>query len=246
MTHWIVGDIHGCAQELAELIERLALGPGDQLIAAGDLYHRGPDPLGVARLLEACGASFILGNHEHVMLKRCGLTGTRADGADRPPLRLLFPPLTGGDLSGDGGTPLCMDPADAPELLRFTQGHSGYRLRGSELEGAGLTPDGRDWCVVHAGLAPGKSLERNPLRALVSIRKLEARGRPWWYERYTGRELVLFGHTHSAVPRAYRVGGELRALGLDTGCVFGGKLTAYSPELDEFAVVTAKRDWMAA
>ena len=246
MTHWIVGDIHGCAEELALLLERLALGPNDQLIAAGDLFHRGPDPLGVARMLAAAGARFILGNHEHVMLKHCALTGRQADGSDRPPLRETFPPLTGGDLSGDGGTLLCLDPADGPELLRFTQGHSGYRLRGSELPGAGPTPDGRDWCVVHAGLAPGTPLEQNSLRALISIRKLDRRGKPWWYERYVGRDLVLFGHTHSVVPRAHHVGGELRALGLDTGCVFGGKLTAYAPELDELVVVSAARNWMAA
>ncbi|HVS08844.1 MAG TPA: metallophosphoesterase, partial [Planctomycetota bacterium] len=47
MATWVVGDIHGCAEELARLLERLATGSGDRLVAVGDLFHRGPDPAGV-------------------------------------------------------------------------------------------------------------------------------------------------------------------------------------------------------
>ena len=46
---WVVGDIHGCAEELAELVDAIALQPEDRFLSVGDLYHRGPDPLGVAR-----------------------------------------------------------------------------------------------------------------------------------------------------------------------------------------------------
>ncbi|MBC8329836.1 MAG: metallophosphoesterase, partial [Planctomycetes bacterium] len=76
---WIVGDIHGCAEELAELIDGLQLGPEDRLISVGDLYHRGPDPLGVARLLVAAGAEIVLGNHEHVLLRKLQLLGPNGD-----------------------------------------------------------------------------------------------------------------------------------------------------------------------
>ena len=63
MTSWIVGDIHGCAEELALLLAELALGPGDRLVSCGDLFHRGPDPVGVMDLLAECRGAFVLGNH---------------------------------------------------------------------------------------------------------------------------------------------------------------------------------------
>ena len=87
MTTWIVGDIHGCAEELAELIGRLDLGEDGHLVACGDLFHRGPDPAGVMDLLTDCGASFVLGNHERAILRRVHLDPRRADGSDRPQLQ---------------------------------------------------------------------------------------------------------------------------------------------------------------
>jgi hypothetical protein len=57
-----------------------------------------------------------------------------------------------------------------------------------------------------------------------------------WYDVYEGRQIVLFGHWPSAEPRR-----AARALGLDTGCVYGYKLTAYVIELDEIVSVQARR-----
>ncbi len=45
-------------------------------------------------------------------------------------------------------------------------------------------------------------------------------------------------------PRVVRLGGRLVALGLDTGCVYGGRLSAYSPELDAFERVPAARAYV--
>ena len=55
--------------------------------------------------------------------------------------------------------------------------------------------------------------------------------------------IPIFGHTPSKVPRTRRMGPITVALGLDTGCVYGGKLTAYSPELDEFVQVDARKTY---
>lgn len=240
MTTWIVGDIHGCAEELAALVGRLALGPSDRLVSVGDLFHRGPDPLGVVSILRELDAPFVLGNHERAVLARCGLAPRRVDGSDRPERRERFPELDACDLDGDGGQPCLVEPHERAEILRFLQGHSGYALHASAIPGAGPTPDGRTFQVVHAGLLPGVRVADHPIEAITGLRRLDAPGRPWWYERYAGPDLVLFGHTPSPLPRAWRAGGRLLALGLDTGCVYGGKLTAYSPELDEFAVVPAR------
>ena len=246
MPTWILGDIHGCSAELEQLIAKLHLQPSDTLVSVGDLFHRGPDPIGVLDLFEEAGGVFILGNHELRVLDRFRLAPKETDGRNRPALVTEFGDLDPEDLAGDGRRP-CDVPADRrADVLRFLQGHSGYFLENTDLENAGPTVDGRPWCAVHAGLIPGKPPGAAGIEDLVSIRRLRGRGNPYWYEVYSGPNLILFGHTPSKIPRAKRVGGRLVALGLDTGCVYGGKLTAYSPELDEFVQVDAKQMYAKA
>ncbi len=244
MATWIVGDIHGCAEELAELVLRLDLGPGDQLLSCGDLFHRGPDPVGVIDVLEAARARFILGNHERAVLARLGLAPKRVDGMDHHESKVRIDELRPDDLAGDGRRPCAVTRADVGRVMGFPLNHSGYALSNDTVEGAGTTPSGAPWWLVHAGVEPGRPLfEQNP-RVLTSARRLECRGRPYWYEAWRGPQLVLFGHTPGRIPRPTRARGRLVALGLDTGCVYGGRLTAYSPELDEVVAVAAKRQWV--
>jgi serine/threonine protein phosphatase 1 len=247
MATWILGDIHGCSEELAELLRRLAPGADDRVVCCGDLFHRGPDPAGVMDLLRAHGALFVLGNHERAVLRRVGVAPNRIDGADRGPAELALPPLDAEDLAGDGRS-VCHVPAQRrEEFVRHLQrGHSGYLLRRASIPGAGLTADGREWLVVHAGFDPSRAPEECSVDCLTGIRRLEGRGAPWWYECWHGPELVLFGHTHSPSPRVHSNGGRLVALGLDTGCVYGGALSAYSPELDELEQVQALHAGAAA
>ncbi len=243
MTTWIVGDVHGCSLELRELIEKLDLGADDTLVSVGDLFHRGPDPIGVVDAFESVGGRFILGNHELRVLERFRLAPKKADGSDRPPERLEFPTIEPEDLAGDGRRPCDVVPERRADLLRFLQRHDGFFLEDAGVAGSGKSADGRAWCVVHAGLVPGRAPNTLEPEELVSIRRLPARGRPYWYEVYEGPNLILFGHTPSKIPRARRARGRLVALGLDTGCVYGGKLTAYSPERDEFRQVTARETY---
>lgn len=246
MATWVIGDIHGCAEELQRLIARLQLGPDDELVSVGDLFHRGPDPVGVMELLRSQRARFVLGNHELAVLRRVGVAPGSVARDDRPALRREFPELDEQDLDGDGRTPCKVPPERRAELLVFLQSHAGFFLRSCEIEGAAPTPDGRPWCVVHAGRIPGVELERTSVRDLTSLRRLASRGQPWWYEDYEGPELVLFGHTASAVPRVHSRRGRTLAIGLDTGCVYGGKLTAYCPEWDEYRSVSAARAYVTA
>ncbi len=241
MTSWIVGDIHGCSEELAQLVDELALSPQDALVTVGDLLHRGPDPAGVLDILQEHNARFILGNHELRVLDRFGLAPLRADGSDRPALRTEFPPLADRDLEGDGRRPCLVPEERRADVLRFLQEHSGYYLEQADLPGAGRTHDDRSWCVVHAGLIPGRHPAQADREDLISLRRISLKGRPYWYEVYTGPTLVIFGHTPASLPRMRRVEGRLVGLGIDTGCVYGGKLTAYAPELDEFIQVPARK-----
>ncbi|MDT8448292.1 MAG: metallophosphoesterase [bacterium] len=61
----IVGDVHGCVDELAALTELVGYVPGqDRLIQVGDLINRGPDSLGTWKLFKELKGQAVLGNHE--------------------------------------------------------------------------------------------------------------------------------------------------------------------------------------
>lgn len=236
---WVVGDIHGCAEELAELIDQLQLGPEDRFVSVGDLYHRGPDPLDVARQLTALPRfELVLGNHERAMLRRAGLVGQAADGSDALPMPKLDVEWDESVLLGDGRTPMKGVSLDDARTLLSPLAGQPYFLRGQG-------PQDQAWVAVHAGIAPGLPVEHSSPDLLCSLRRIrELPGAPYWYEAYSGPELVLFGHTPSRFPRACHARGQLVALGLDTGCVYGGSLTAYRIEDGELAVVHAKRDYV--
>jgi diadenosine tetraphosphatase ApaH/serine/threonine PP2A family protein phosphatase len=94
--------------------------------------------------------------------------------------------------------------------------------------------------VVHAGVRPGVALSGQTVEDLTELRTLgEDRtnrdGTPW-YEQYDGDKIVLFGHWPAPAPRR-----APRAIGLDTGCVYGYQLTAYIIETEEFLSVEARR-----
>ena len=240
MATWVIGDIHGCSDELGRLLERIPLEPGDALLSVGDLFHRGPDPVGVMDLLQEAQVRFILGNHEMRLLDRYGLAPQRTDGSDRPAMRVEFDGLQEADLAGDGRRPCHVARGRRAEVMRYLQTHSGFYFEQEALPDAGPTPDGRPWYVVHAGLFSGRHPRDHDREELTTLRRLGGPDGPYWHESYTGPDLVLFGHTPSSVPLIRRDGGQMVALGLDTGCVYGGQLTAYCPERDEFQQVSAR------
>jgi hypothetical protein len=83
-----------------------------------------------------------------------------------------------------------------------------------------------DFVVVHAGIRPGLALEKQSLEDLTQLRMLNG-ARPGsgvrtpWYEAYRGNKTVIFGHTVFETPLL-----KENVIGIDTGCVYGGSLTA--------------------
>lgn len=88
--------------------------------------------------------------------------------------------------------------------------------------------------VVHGGVDPERSLEDHTADELLTMRSPHGDGYdgPFWYDDYDGPHRVFFGHTVHDVP----VERE-HAVGLDTGCVYGGTLTAYDYRRDDFVVI---------
>jgi diadenosine tetraphosphatase ApaH/serine/threonine PP2A family protein phosphatase len=96
--------------------------------------------------------------------------------------------------------------------------------------------------VVHAGVRPGVALDKQMAADMTEIRTMGAdperrRGVPW-YAVYRGPQTILFGHWPAKEPRR-----ASHAIGLDTGCVYGQRLTAYVVESGEFVSVPAREKY---
>lgn len=76
MSHYVVGDIQGCYSEFRQLLDTIAFDPArDRLWLVGDLVNRGPDSLAVLRAVKALGAAAttVLGNHDlHLLIVAAG------------------------------------------------------------------------------------------------------------------------------------------------------------------------------
>ena len=202
-----VGDIQGCAEELALLLEQERFDPArHRLIPVGDAINRGPDAPGVLKLLREVRAEPILGNHE---------------------LHLL-------ELADSGHQPTAADkPVSAAKQLwqagQWPHGLDWVRDWPNARSGPG-------WLAVHAGLHPRLRVEDTPPTYLAYVRFCTPLGdRPpfsdgqldeapagyvAWYELYRGDAVVCYGHW---ARRGLHISGRVR--GLDSGCVYGGKLS---------------------
>jgi hypothetical protein len=97
---------------------------------------------------------------------------------------------------------------------------------------------GDGWLLVHAGIPPGQTPERADAQDLLTVR--EVAGRPW-FDSWSGPETAIFGHWATRG----RVDLPL-AKGLDTGCVYGRRLTGlWWPEC-RWVSVPARRVWYDA
>ncbi|MBO0817867.1 MAG: polynucleotide kinase-phosphatase, partial [Actinobacteria bacterium] len=235
----VIGDVHGCRAELEALLARLgyvverdadgrpagASHPGRRAVFLGDLVDRGPDTPGVLRLvmgMVAGGDALCLpGNHEAKLLRA----------------------LRGRDVRVTHGL--------AESLAQLDQAGPGFR---AEAEGFldGLIShyvlDGGRLVVSHAGL-----IERYQGRASGRVREFCLYGqttgetdeyglpvRHPWADEYRGKAMVLYGHTPVPAPEWVN-----NTLCLDTGCVFGGSLTALRYPERELVSVPAARVYYA-
>jgi predicted phosphodiesterase len=211
----IVGDVHGCREELEDLLEESGWEDGDGLVLVGDLVAKGPDSLGVIRLLRELGARAVRGNHDQHCL---AWWDAKCDGRPLPKLKSahqqVVDELEEEDWQWLAALPLWIE---LPE---------------------------HDALVVHGGLLPDLPLDDQDPDDLMNMRSIRPDGtgsRSYeagapWAESWLGPRLVVFGHD------AIRgLQNRPHSVGLDTGCVYGGKLTAYSPELDELVQVDARQ-----
>ncbi|MCP3142669.1 polynucleotide kinase-phosphatase [Pyxidicoccus xibeiensis] len=230
----IIGDIHGCLDELLALLTRLGYAvsrrevgfdvrppEGRKAVFLGDLVDRGPDIPGVLRLVmgmvEAGTALCVPGNHETKLLRKLrgkdvklshGLAQTLEQLEREPPeWRAKVADFIDGLVSHyvlDGG--------------RLVVAHAGLK---ESMQGRG-SGKVREFCLY--GETTGETDEYGlPVRHD-------------WAAGYRGKAMVVYGHT--PVPEAEWLNNTLC---VDTGCVYGGKLTALRyPEKERVSVPAAR------
>lgn len=203
----IIGDIHGCFDELTDLLKRLDLQPDDRVIAVGDLITKGPKNREVLdRFMGDPRFSSVVGNHDRRI---------------RQSLR---------------GEPVPLTKAQRKAIQELEGAPDKYA---QYLRSLPYTIDLGDYLVVHAGIRPGVSLNHQMATDLTEIRTMGAdparRKGTAWYDVYRGAQTILFGHWPGREPKR-----ATHAIGLDTGCVYGGHLTAYVIETAQFVSVPAR------
>ena len=231
-----VGDVHGWRVELEQLLDTLRYDPiADDLHIVGDFVNRGPDSLGVLRLCSELRVGGVLGNHDRHLLRV--FEGTRA----QSPRDTLLPVLAADDCEE-----LCLWLAARPYVRDWPD---------VLMVHAGVNPEWKDPVAVLTGLDPRELDPRSDFATLarycdpsgVRAERDEppppAPFEPWWrfWERRADEtRTVVYGHW----ARAGLVRG-VRVVGLDTGCVWGGALTAWLPDEDRFVSMPAERPYCA-
>ncbi|ADE56035.1 metallophosphoesterase [Coraliomargarita akajimensis] len=208
-----IGDIHGCAEEFAELLDALNLQAGDRLIQLGDLINRGPDSRGVLEIARDYRVEAILGNHE---------------------VRVLTALREG-----------------RPDILKDYDLETIKQLHNEDWKYLESLPNwihdtSSDTVFVHGGFLPDQPWQQQSVSVITTIQVLDALGHPAkrsdcpeadnWADSWEGPPFVVYGHTPR--PNVYQ---HSASIGIDTGCVYGGHLTAFILEEQSFVQVRARK-----
>jgi serine/threonine protein phosphatase 1 len=215
---YVIGDVHGCRQLLAELLECIRPDPRrDAIIILGDFINRGPDTKGTVALLLELRAKHrhlivLRGNHEQMFLDY--LAGRHQE---------LFLSAGGKEMLAsygiDPGTPA--GPAGEPP-----PDHLGF------LSDLPTFYENEHGIYVHAGLEPGVHLTRQTPAWLLWARD------GFINSPYDFGKKVIFGHTPFPAPLV-----EENKIGVDTGAVYGGRLTCLILPDQEFISLPGRRWW---
>lgn len=229
----VIGDVHGCCDELEELLEELGYvkdesayrhPEGRKAVFLGDLVDRGPrilDTVHLVRAMVAAGEAWCVpGNHDMKLVRALRGRDVRiTHGLDR-------------SLGEIEALPAERQETVRSEVVEFLDGLVSHYV----LDGGNLV-------VAHAGMREemqgrGSGKVRDFALYGETTGETDEFGLPVRYEwalEYRGKARVVYGHTPVPEPEWLN-----KTVNVDTGCVFGGKLTALRyPEM-EFVSVPAR------
>lgn len=225
MRRIVVGDIHGCLDEFDQLLTNLQYCQGvDDLILVGDLIDRGPKSLETVRQARALQARITKGNHEDNMVRfleseaRAAVDPSYKNKKRRP----------------------------SPDKLAIWTSFSTEEV--AWLAAAPDVIEVAGWLVVHAGFE-NKPMEKQKSSTMQRVRYLKPDGsmasyaegsldQPantvYWTRQYRGTRNVVYGHSVRSVTEPIVETNDNGAMmvAIDTGCCFGGRLSALVIEDD--------------
>jgi len=200
----VYGDIHGCYDELVALREKIGITKEDTEICVGDFVNKGKDTIKVLDLLIKENIKSVLGNNEEKLIR-----------------------YLEHEKAGDDPNPVTLDESYLGEL---TNKHIKY------LYNIPLYMKIDNYTIVHGGVQNSmnlKKLSQSEKEKVIRLRYLDKNGGflplrhneteiTFWADIYNGDEgFILYGHQPFEEVRENKY-----ALGLDTGCVYGNKLSA--------------------
>jgi serine/threonine protein phosphatase 1 len=197
-----IGDIHGCFDELAAVIRTIKPARGDTIVFVGDYVDRGPasrEVIDLALELEKSESEciFLRGNHEDMMCSFLGLPGNYGES-------FLF---NGGVATlesygiGEAGLDRAIESIPNEHVEFLTRLATSY-----------MRPP---YLFVHAGIMPLRQLEEQSVEDMLWIRQ------EFIMNQHRIDATVVFGHTPM---RGVMIDLPYK-LGIDTGLVYGGKLS---------------------
>jgi hypothetical protein len=222
----VIGDVHGCRVELEELLTVLAVGSTDRVVMLGDFMDRGPDPVGVVRMVRKAGFESTASNHDDKHVRWRGHHLREVAGGKKNPIRFTA--------------------VQAAQNLALTDDDIEW------MHGLPMSIDiGQGWYAIHAGLEPSKTFEeQKDSQALLRTRFINDDGTAYsakdgdapdptdkwfWSQRWRGPENIVYGHhihrfigphVDSNEVGEFGSGHASTCVGIDTGCYAGGRLTA--------------------
>jgi bis(5'-nucleosyl)-tetraphosphatase (symmetrical) len=262
MATYAIGDVQGCFDELQQLLRELRVAERDRLWFVGDLVNRGPRSLEVLRFVRALGsrAVVVLGNHDlHLVIQHEGFERPRPDDSFHD---VLAAPDRAELIDWLRRRPL-MHAADG-----YTMVHAGLLPQWSigralelarEVEQALAAPDYREFLANMYGSKPARWSDtlagwdrlRVIVNAMTRMRFCTADGRmdfrakgtrppkgyrAWFALRPRDEPPVICGHWSAL---GLKLTSQLAAL--DSGCVWGGRLTALRLEDRSIHQVACRR-----
>lgn len=198
---FVIGDVHGCAEELKTLIRQLPLTFDSLIIFLGDYVDRGPDAKGVIdyilHLKEHYHVVTLRGNHEEMFEAFLSKPESEMGG--------LF------ILNGGSATLASYETEDGKFAIPTS--HINF------IRDCHLFFQTKDHFFVHGGVPLNRDL--NLIDAIADRETLLWSREPFLSHKGKWNKLVIHGHTPTLEPEIFE-----NRIGLDTGCVFGNKLTA--------------------
>jgi hypothetical protein len=211
-----VGDLHGCRQELEDLLDKFGFEKGsDSLHSVGDVVGKGPDVIGTLQLLKSYNARVVLGNHDSRLLEAATISKSKRDELQNEYLKSL-----GKDseiwIEYIRSWPLWIEYDDLVMV------HAGLEPGVAKIDLM------RPFILTHIRTWDGLGIHLNRTQD------------PAWFDCISWPKTIVFGHW------AKRGQVNLKGLkGLDTGCVYGRQLSGWCPETDSWVQVDSRAAYQA-